>query len=108
MKQCIGFSRFGTNIWHFIIMKSIQNPSFSPPRRRLSEVSKNDGKSKLDWLRSFCFGSMLQSSDRQTDRKRDKLYLRWLTTVLMEYNSTTFNSFEKGSKLFSLHYLLFA
>ena len=34
--------------------------------------------------------------------------LRWLTTVLMEYKSTTFNSFEKGSKLFFfLHYLLF-
>ena len=28
------------------------------------------------------------------------LVLRWLTTVLMEYKSTTFNSFEKGSKLF--------
>ena len=26
--------------------------------------------------------------------------LRWLTTVLMEYKSTTFNSFEKGFKLF--------
>ena len=26
--------------------------------------------------------------------------LRWLTTVLMEYKSTIFNSFEKGSKLF--------
>ena len=26
--------------------------------------------------------------------------LRWLTTVLMEYKSTTLNSFEKGSKLF--------
>ena len=26
--------------------------------------------------------------------------LRWLTTVLMEYKSTTFNFFEKGSKLF--------
>ena len=26
--------------------------------------------------------------------------LRWLTTVLMEYKSTTFNSFETGSKLF--------
>ena len=26
--------------------------------------------------------------------------LRWLTTVLMEYKSKTFNSFEKGSKLF--------
>ena len=26
--------------------------------------------------------------------------LRWLTTVLMEYKGTTFNSFEKGSKLF--------
>ena len=29
-----------------------------------------------------------------------KMYLRWLTTVLMEYKSTIFNSFEKGSKLF--------
>ena len=27
-------------------------------------------------------------------------YLRWLTTVLMEYKSTIFNSFEKGFKLF--------
>ena len=37
------------------------------------------------------------------------LWLRWLTTVLMEYKSTTFNSFEKGSKLFfpSLTYCLF-
>ena len=26
--------------------------------------------------------------------------LRWLTTVLMEYKSATFNSFEKGSKRF--------
>ena len=26
--------------------------------------------------------------------------LRWFTTVLMEYKSTIFNSFEKGSKLF--------
>ena len=26
--------------------------------------------------------------------------LRWLTTVLMEYTSTTFNSFEKGGKMF--------
>ena len=26
--------------------------------------------------------------------------LRWLTTVLMEYKSATFNSFEKGSRLF--------
>ena len=26
--------------------------------------------------------------------------LRWLTTVLMGYKSTTFNSSEKGSKLF--------
>ena len=26
--------------------------------------------------------------------------LRWLTTVLMKYKSTIFNSFEKGSKLF--------
>ena len=26
--------------------------------------------------------------------------LRWLTPVLMEYKGTTFNSFEKGSKLF--------
>ncbi len=26
--------------------------------------------------------------------------LRWLTTVLMEYKSTIFNSFEKGSKRF--------
>ena len=25
--------------------------------------------------------------------------LKWLTTVLMEYKSTSFNSFEKGSKL---------
>ena len=30
------------------------------------------------------------------------LALRWLTTVLMEYKSTTFNSFEKGFKLFFL------
>ena len=28
-----------------------------------------------------------------------KSVLRWLTTVLMECKSTTFNSFEKGSKL---------
>ena len=28
------------------------------------------------------------------------VFLRWLTTVLMEYKSTIFNSFEKGSKLF--------
>ena len=28
------------------------------------------------------------------------IVLRWLTTVLMEYKSTIFNSFEKGSKLF--------
>ena len=27
------------------------------------------------------------------------VYLRWLTTVLMECKRTTFNSFEKGSKL---------
>ena len=26
--------------------------------------------------------------------------LRWLTTVLMEYKSTIFNSFEKGFKVF--------
>ena len=25
------------------------------------------------------------------------ILLRWLTTVLMEYKSTTFNSFKKGS-----------
>ena len=30
----------------------------------------------------------------------DLAILRWLTTVLMEYKSTIFNSFEKGSKLF--------
>ena len=29
-----------------------------------------------------------------------RLQLRWLTTVLMEYKGTTFNSFKKGSKLF--------
>ena len=33
-------------------------------------------------------------------------FLRWLTRVLMEYKSTTFNSFEKGSKLFFPIYCL--
>ena len=31
---------------------------------------------------------------------RSGALLRWLTTVLTEYKSTTFNSFEKGPKLF--------
>ena len=33
-------------------------------------------------------------------RTSQKTFLRWLTTVLKEYKSTTFNSFEKGSNLF--------
>ena len=39
----------------------------------------------------------LDSRNREISRNQA---LRWLTTVLMEYKSTTLNSFEKGSKLF--------
>ena len=38
------------------------------------------------------------SKDAQKQLARTSL--RWLTTVLMEYKSTIFNSFEEGSKLF--------
>ena len=40
----------------------------------------------------------VRSKDAQKQLARTSL--RWLTTVLMEYKSTTLNSFEKGSKLF--------
>ena len=40
----------------------------------------------------------VRSKDAQKQLARTSL--RWLTTVLMEYKSTIFNSFEKGSKLF--------
>ena len=43
------------------------------------------------------FDTVLLHSNWNNLRRK---YLRWLTTVLMEYKSTIFNSFEKGSKLF--------
>ena len=51
----------------------------------------------------FVMSYMKQNKKHKLSRvcSRDgKSSLRWLTTVLMEYKSTIFNSFEKGSKLF--------
>ena len=49
-----------------------------------------------------CLSTLSQLSGNYFNPKYENCnLLRWLTTVLMEYKSTTFNSFEKGSKLFS-------
>ena len=40
------------------------------------------------------------TTERGDDWEKLAVSLRWLTTVLMEYKATTFNSFKKGSKLF--------
>ena len=70
-------------------------------------TSKTTAKKKLAW------DDVAKQVGLQTGMYSNSEYsficLRWLTTVLMEYKSTTLNSFEKGSKaVFSLHYLMLA
>ena len=66
-----------------------------------TQLNKCDDRSCIHIFRRCCFTYSLVLCNVPIRLNLVKhLTLRWLTTVLMEYKSTTFNSFEKSSKLF--------
>ena len=64
----------------------------------LETASRDTQTLNLSQNVSKFYARQVASDDRAAKPKF--VALRWLTTVLMEYKSTIFNSFEKGSKLF--------
>ena len=54
-------------------------------------------RTRWKWLK---FGSRSLTIRWRYLAPRENRRIKWLTAVFMEYKSTTFNSFEKGSKLF--------